>query len=43
MRMVDMIEIAHGASWNTRRTSWMKKGEEVDLYLSKISEMIFML
>jgi len=40
--MVEIFEIAYGASWKLRRRSWIRKGEEVELYLPKISEMIYM-
>jgi len=41
--MVEMFEIAYGASWKLRRRSWIRKAEEVELYLPKICEMIYML
>jgi len=40
--MVDIFEIAYGASWKSRRRSWIRKGEEVEQYLPKIREMIYM-
>jgi len=40
--MVEIFEIAWGASWKSRRRSWIGKGEEVELYLPKIIEMIYM-
>jgi len=40
--MVERIEIAYGTSWKSRRRSWMRKAEEVELYLPKTSEMIYM-
>jgi len=40
--MVEIIEIAYGASRKSRRRSWMRKSEEVEVYLPKISEMICM-
>jgi len=30
--MIEIFEIAYGMSWKSRRRSWMKKGEEVELY-----------
>jgi len=30
--MVEIFEIADGTSWKSRRRSWMRKGEEVELY-----------
>ena len=41
VHMVEIFEIAYGASWKSRRRSWMWIGEEVELYLPKISEMIY--
>jgi len=32
VHMVEIVTIAHGRSWNLRRRSWMKKGEEVRQY-----------
>jgi len=40
--MVHIIEIAYVMSWKLRRTSWMRKGKEVELYLQKTSEIIYM-
>jgi len=40
--MVEIIESAYGTSWKLRRRSWIRKGEEVELYLPKTSEMIYM-
>jgi len=40
--MVEIIEIAYGMSWKSRRRGWMRKGEELELYLPKTSEMIYM-
>ena len=42
MQMVEIIETAYGTSWKSRRRSWIRKGEELELYLPKTSEMIFM-
>jgi len=39
--MVGIFEIAYGMSWKARRRSWIRKGEEVELYLPKTSEMIY--
>jgi len=41
--MVERFEIADGASWKPRRRSWIMEYEEVQLYMPKISEMIYML
>jgi len=38
--VVGIFEIAYGTSWKSRRRSWMRAGEEVELYLPKTSEMI---
>jgi hypothetical protein len=40
--MFEIYQIASGKSWKSRRTSRMRKGEEVDQYLPKGSEMIYM-
>jgi hypothetical protein len=40
--MVEIFEIACGTSWKSRRMSWIRNGEEVELYLPKTSEMIYM-
>jgi hypothetical protein len=40
--MVEIVEIACGTSWKLRRWSWIRNGDEVELYLSKTSEMIYM-
>jgi len=40
--MFDIFEIACGTSWKSRRRSWIRTGEEVELYLVKTSEMIYM-
>jgi len=40
--MIETFDIAYGASWKSRRKSWIRKGEEVELYLPKISGMIHM-
>jgi hypothetical protein len=37
-----MVEIASGMSWKLRRRSWIRNSEEVELYLQKSSEMIYM-
>jgi hypothetical protein len=39
--MVEMFEIACGMSWKSRRRSWIRNGEEVELYLPRTSEMIY--
>jgi len=33
--MVEIFEIAYGASWKSRRRSWMRKGQEVEPYEPK--------
>jgi hypothetical protein len=38
---VKIFEIACGTSWKSRRRSWIRNGEEVELYLPKTSEMIY--
>jgi hypothetical protein len=40
--MVEIFEIACGTSWKLRKRSWIKNGEEVDQYLPKTSEIIYM-
>jgi len=40
--MVEIFEIACGMSWESRRRSWIRTGEEVELYLPKTNEMIHM-
>jgi hypothetical protein len=40
--MIEIFEIACGTSWKSRRRSWIRSGEEVELYLPKTSEMIYM-
>jgi len=40
--MVEIFEIACGTSWKSRRGSWIRNGEEVELYLPKTSDMIHM-
>ena len=40
--MVEMVEIAYGTSWKSRRKSWIRNREEDELYLPKTSEMIYM-
>jgi len=37
---VQIFEIAYDTSWKEQRWSWMRKGEEVELYSQKTSEMI---
>jgi len=43
VHMVEIFEIAYGVSWKSRRRSWIRKGEEIELYLPKMSETIYML
>jgi hypothetical protein len=40
--MGEIFEIACGTSWKSRRRSWIRNGEEVELDLPKTSEIIFM-
>ena len=40
--MVEIFEIACGTSWKLSSRSWIRNGEEVELYLLKTSEMIYM-
>jgi hypothetical protein len=40
--MIEIFEIACGTSWKLRRRSWIRNGQEVELYLPKTSEMIYM-
>jgi len=40
--MVEIFEIACGTSWKLRRRNWIRNGEEVELYLLKTSDMIYM-
>jgi hypothetical protein len=42
VHMVEIFEIACGMSWKSRRMSWIRNGEEVELYLPKPTEMIYM-
>jgi hypothetical protein len=42
MLMVQIFEIAYGTSWKSRRRSWIRNGEKVELYLPKTSQMIYM-
>jgi len=42
VHMTEIFEIACDTSWKSRRRSWIAKGEEVELYLPKTSEMIYM-
>jgi len=42
VHMVAIFEMAYGMPWKSRRRSWIKNAEEVELYLSKTSEMIYM-
>jgi hypothetical protein len=39
--MVEIFEIACGTSWKSRRRSWIRNGEEVELYYPKSSEMMY--
>jgi len=40
LHMVENLKIAYGTSWKSRETSWKKKGQEIGLYVSKISKWI---
>jgi len=42
VHMVEIFEIGCGTSWKSRRRCWIRNGEEVELYLPKTSEMIYM-
>jgi hypothetical protein len=42
VHMVEILENACGTSRNSRRRSWIRNGEEVELYLPKTSEMMYM-
>jgi len=42
VHMVEFLVFAYGTSWNSRRRSWIWKGEEVRLYKSKTSGLIYM-
>jgi hypothetical protein len=42
VHMVQIFEIAYSRSRKSRRWSWIRNGEEVELYLPKTSEMIYM-
>ena len=42
VHLVEINEIAYGMSWKFRWTSWVRKGKEVELYLPKTSEMIYL-
>jgi len=39
--MVEIFEIVCGMSGKLRRRSWIRNGEEVELYLPKTSEIIY--
>jgi len=40
--MVEIFSNAYDPSWKLRRRRLMRKGEEVELYSPKSSEMIYM-
>ena len=42
VHMVKMMKIAYGRSRKSRRMSWMRKGEDVGLNISKTSVQIYM-
>jgi len=39
---VEIMKIAYGRSWKSRRSCWIRKGEEVGVYSSRISGWIYM-
>jgi hypothetical protein len=43
VHMVEIFEIAYGTSCESRRRSWIRDGEEIELYLPKTSELFYML
>ena len=40
--MVEMLKIDYGRSWESRRMSWLRKGEEVGRKISKTNVWIYM-
>jgi len=42
VHIVEKLKIAYGRSWKSQRMSWMRKGEEVRLNISKTRVCIFM-
>jgi len=42
VHMIGIFEIAFDRSWKSRRRTWIRNGEEVELYWPKTSEMIYM-
>jgi hypothetical protein len=40
--MVEIVEFAYGMLWTSQSRHWIRNGEEVELYLPKPSEMIYM-
>jgi len=42
VRMVVIFEAAYGMSWKSSRSSWIRKGKEVELYLPTTSDMIYL-
>jgi len=42
VHMVEILKIPYVRSWKSRRMSWMRKGEEVELNISKTSVRIYM-
>jgi len=42
LHMVEILEIAYGTSWISRRRNRIRNGEEVELYIPKTCEMIYM-
>jgi hypothetical protein len=43
LHMVEIFKIAYGTSWKSRKMGWKRKGQEVGLYMSKISYWVCML
>jgi len=42
VHMVEIFDIAYGMSWKSRRRSWIRNGEEVELYLPQPSQLFYM-
>jgi len=42
VHMVEIFKFTNGTSWKSRKRSWMRKGEKVELYFPKTREMIYM-
>jgi len=39
VRMVEIFQSAYGTSWKSKRRSWIRNGEEVELYSPQTNEM----